>query len=241
MAIWDDVSNFLSGGGRDDINSGYSNANAMMQPYLQQGQIGNQQLQNLMNRTQGQQTQLDQYGNPADWSYRQINQSPTQFYNNIMSSYTQSPDAQYAQQQAMRAANAGAAASGMLGSGAYFKGLQNNANDIAQRDRQQFFNNAVTSNAMQQGYLGNYQNQQNLLSNRMQQMAQYLSSLGYGAAGAMAGNDINQGRADASMDQSAFNDLMGLAGAGAQGGYNSYMGSQTASIPPYFIKAALAG
>lgn len=261
MGLWDSASNFLSGGGRNDVSQGYDDANKQLDPFVQGGQLSYaqlnamiQQLQsqgaaaggnmtNQQNIQRNQQKQMQQYGNPADWQYKQINQSPVDLYSQFMNSYTESPEAKYAQDQALRASNAGASANGLAGSGAQLKELQENANRISQGDRQQYFNNVLNTDATRQNYLGNFQNQQNMLNNNLlnsytgersgdlnsvQSMLQYLTTLGYNGANTMGKNDISKGNALGQIDQNSFNDVAGLVGAGASGGYNAYN-----NIPKY--------
>lgn len=261
MGLWDSASNFLSGGARNDVSQGYDDANKQLQPFVQGGQLSYGQLQQMIQQLQSQgataggnmtkqqniqrnqQTQLDKYGNPADWEYSQINQSPVDLYGQFMNSYTESPEAKYAQEQALRASNAGASANGLAGSGAQLKELQENANRISQGDRQQYFNNVLNTDQNRQNYLGNFQNKQNSLNdnllnsytnersgdlNSVQGMLQYLTSLGYNASQGTAQNNIGKGNAIGQIDQNSFNDVAGTVGLGASGGYDAYK-----NIPAY--------
>lgn len=221
MALWDNVSNALSGGGRNDAREGYDDANRSLQPFVQGGQLSYQQIQNMIQQMNARRQQTQSYGNPADWEYKQINQSPVDFYDKIMGSYSESPEAKYAQEQALRASEAGASASGMAGSGAFEKELQENANRISQGDRQQYFGNVMTTDQVRQNYLNNFQNQSNSQDSNMAQMLQYLTSLGYGGATGIAQNNIDRGNAISKFDQSGFNDIAGLAGAGLSSRYNT--------------------
>lgn len=229
MAIWDEISNIFSGGGRGDINSGYNDANNYLNPYRQGGM---QDYNNLRSMNANWGNQLGQYGNAGDWMYKQINQSPTDYYNSIMSGYSESPEAKYEQQQALRASDAGASASGMTGSGAFMKGIQQNAADISNRDRDRYYGNVMNANNAQMGYLQNLQNQQA----QQRQMQQYLTQLGYGAGSEMGQNNINRGGALSKIDQSAFDQIAGLIGAGGQNfKNNSMMNSAGGNIPWYLM------
>lgn len=208
---FDNIKNILSGGARNDIRGGYNDANSTLEPYRDAGNLSMQQLQDLVSQLHGQNNDLSQYGNPADWSYKEINQSPTDFYNKTMEGYTQSPDAKYALDQATRAEENAASASGLQGSGAFIKAAGDDANRISQGDRQQFFNNVNTANNQQQGYLSNFQNQDANQKNRISQILQYLTSLGYGGSTTASQNNAAKGNALAKSDQGSISDLSGIA------------------------------
>lgn len=139
---------------------------------------------------------------------------PQKFYQQMMSGYSMSPQAQFQQQQAIQAANQAAAASGMLGSGAEQKALANYTQQLTARDQQQWLNNML---GIYRGYLGGEQG---------------LGQMGYGAAGQMgqwqtqSGRDIadlmaRQGQAQAGIDLSragALQNLLGLGGSFLTGG-----------------------
>lgn len=224
MAIWDSVSNFLSGGGRKDVNEGYDKAdqaygeaNSYFDPYRRGGREDYDRFRHGITASGN---NLDRFNNAGDWMYSHINQSPNQYFDEIMKGYNESPEAKFEQEQALKASTAGASASGMLGSGAFQKGVQENAAGIAGRDRDRYFGNIMRSGEAQGGYLNNLQNQQ--AQQRM--MMQYLTNLGYGATGSASANTmargnayIDRGNANAKFDQGAVNDIFGLVGAAARG------------------------
>ena len=231
MGLWDSMSNVLSGGGKDDAAAGYDEANRYLSPYTQ----GGQQDYNAYRQYTTQQGQnLAPYQGAGSTQWNAINQSPTDYYNHIMQGYSESPQAKYEQDQAMRAATAGGAASGMLGSGAYTKAVQQNAADISGRDQQRYFGNVGSANQMQMGYLGDLRGRQDQFS----AMQQYLANMGYNGAGQMGQNSINQGLANAKYDQSAFDSVAGMIGAGGQN-YNNNAASNAvagaAQIPWYMM------
>lgn len=227
MGMFDSIGNLFSGGGNTTDNKALQNSNNYYSPYYNGGQTAYNQMQT---NTQNMGNNLNPYSHAADYMYGQINQSPTSYYNNIMSGYSESPDAKYEQEQAMRAANAGGAASGMLGSGAYYKDLQQNANDISQRDRQQYYSNVMGANQSQLASLQNLQSQQNLYDQNLQ----YLTQLGYGAGSSMAGNTMNMSMQNAKNNNQGMGDLesLGMMGAeyylnrnGGSGGFGGGMGA----------------
>lgn len=219
MGLWDSISNFMSGGARDDVNEGYDQANQYLDPYRRGGAEDYSKYRGYVGQ-EG--SNLAPWQGAGNWQYGQINQSPGDYYNQIMQGYAQSPQAKYEQDQAMRAATAGGSASGMLGSGAFNKAIQQNAADISSRDQQRYFGNVMGANQMQMGYLGDLRNRQN----QYNAMQQYLTNLGYSGAGAMGENAVNRGLANAKYDQSAFDQIAGLIGMGGQNYMNNSMYNQ---------------
>lgn len=220
MALWDTVEDIFTGGGHSDINKGYNEAQQYLNPYI----TGGTNAYNTLNTdTNNMGNNLNQYSHAGDWMYSHINESPTDYYNRIMGGYTESPEAKYAQQKAFDASTRGASASGLLGSGAQLKALQENANAISQGDRQQYYGNVMNANQAQMGALTNLQQQQA----QYRQMQQYLASLGYGAATGMGQNAINRGTAQSQIGRQTVGDIAsliaygsgnGLAGGGGAGG-----------------------
>jgi hypothetical protein len=242
MALWDTVEDIFSGGGHSDINNAYGHAQDYLQPYMQGG-ANNYNTLNADTANMG--NNLNKYNNAGDWQYSHINESPTDYYNRIMGGYSESPDAKYAQNEAFNASTRGGSASGMLGSGAQLKALQQNANDISQRDRQQYYGNVMGANQAQMGALTNLQGQQA----QYRQMMQYLTSLGYGAASGMGQNAINQGMAQSQIGRQTVGDIASLiaygAGGGQGGGGGLFSsggggGGTGGSMPLYAQKAIMA-
>lgn len=232
MGLWDSISNGLSGGGKGDAAAGYDNANQYLDPYRKGGATDYNNYRDYTQRT-GQ--NLQPFEGAGSYQYGQINQSPTDYYNHIMQGYDESPQAKYEQEQAMRAANNGGAASGMLGSGAYTKAVQQNAADISGRDQQRYFGNVQGANNMQMGYLQNLNQRQDQYS----QMQQYLANLGYNGATQSGQNSVNQGLSNAKYDQSAFDSIAGVIGGGAQNFKNNSMANGAAGaaqqVPWYMM------
>lgn len=209
MGLFDDV---FSGGqqqGYDDISKGYAQAGQYYQPFWQNGVNANNNISNWANQFAN---PNPQYANMGQQQWNAAQQTPMDYYNSIMKNYTTSPQAQYALNQMNLSNQRAASASGMLGSGAFQKGIQANANNIMQNDMQQYFNNVQGANNMQMGYLDNYQNQQNRMQDRYQQIMEYLSGLGLNAGQGMADSAIGQGYANAGQDMAqsqGINNFMG--------------------------------
>lgn len=207
MGLFSGISNFLSGGARDEAAAGYDEANRMIQPYRKGGLADYQAYRDYVN--QNQQTLAPYQGAGANqWAI--LNQSAPDYYNQIMQGYAESPQARYEREQALRASNAGGAASGMLGSGAQLKALQENAADVSARDQQRYFGNVLGANQAQMGALANLQGRQDQQS----AMMQYLTSLGYGGAQMGGQNAINRGLSNASYDAQVVPTLGGLVTGG---------------------------
>ena len=201
-----------TGNAKSDINSGYNQAGQYMNPYYQGGTNDWNQW-NPWNQNRAGQFQ----GNPMAWQWGQIGQDPSSFYNKEMAGYSMSPQAQFAMKNMQNSMNNNASATGMAGSGAFDKALQQNANGISSQDMQQYWNNIMGANNMQMGWENNYDNQQREWDQDMQNGAR----MGYGAGGMMGQWDIDKGNADAYEDQQDMNNWEQLFGMGAQGMENS--------------------
>jgi len=113
-----------------------------------------------------------------EWTNRQ--QDPYEFYQSLMSNYSQSPYAKHLMDTSLNASNNAASASGMLGSDAHARQNMDYAQEIASRDMQQFFNNlfginnnygTALNSQMDRGY-GAAGGAANLYGNAMQSMAE---------------------------------------------------------------------
>lgn len=145
----------------------------LQQPYMQAGQQGITGMQNML-------------GNMSN---------PSQFINNLMGQYQQSPTAQYQQQQAMRAAQNMGSASGLTGSTPLQLQAQQNASNISSQDMQNWLGNVlgINSQAMQ-GY-GNMMNVgQNATNNLTTQMGNYGTDMGQLAFGQQYAQNQNTGQ-----------------------------------------------
>ena len=204
MGLLSSVGNVASSlfGKTPDYSEGYRKAQEQLQPYTEAGQRALQGMEGYL----GQRGRtLSQYGEPADWMYRQIGATPQEYYQTLMGGYEESP--QYQQQLAAmeKAIANAAAASGMTGSGSFYDTWQRGAKDILSADQQQWLENMLRSTQQQQSYLGDYRGQQMQYLQAMQNLAQ----MGLGAAGGMGEAQIGEAQARASSDP-----LAGLLGAG---------------------------
>lgn len=201
----------IFGGGKsaaaDKEAAGYDRANAFMQPYQQGGAQDYSRFRGDVNREGA---ELSRYGNPYDWMYQQAGKDPQQFLRELTSGYSESPMARYAQEQAMKGATQGASASGMLGSGALLKRLQDNAYDISARDQDRYLQNVMNVNNRQQQYGENLQGQR--LNNR--NSLWNLVNLGNQAAGTMGRNEIGKGEAEGRGEEGRARGWQNLAALG---------------------------
>lgn len=101
---------------------------------------------------------------------------PQAFYQKMMSGYSMSPQAQFQQQQALKASNQAAAAGGTLGGGAQQKALADWTQQLTNRDQQQYLQNML---GIHNQYMGGLQG---------------LEGQGYGAANTMGGWGMDAGK-----------------------------------------------
>lgn len=205
MSLWGDIDNFFNGGANSAVNQGYNQAQGALNPYSQGGQQAFNQWQN---NTTNQGNYLNGFQNMGQGQWNSTQQSPQQYYQNIMQGYQVSPQAQYNMQMAQRAGNSAAAASGMMGSGAFVNEQQRNANQISQGDQQQYFDNTMGANQAQMQALQNYQQQQMWYN----QMLQGQSQIGANAASQESQNSMNNGQQNAYWNNQGLNNMAGLAG-----------------------------
>lgn len=210
MSMFDD----LMGGNAtqaSDLSQGYDKAistyeeylgkiNDMFAPYIQQGQYAGNQLQGLGDAQYNQYMQMMGMG-PGGTG-------------NWMTQYTASPWAQYQTDVGMQAANASAAASGMLGSGNNQRETATMAEDIASKDRQQYYEDMM---GMGRAASSNYDPLFSTGANMMGQLGGYTYDTGQSIGKAY----IGQSHADATKDAAYAQDmghLMGMAAGAATGG-----------------------
>lgn len=167
----------LFGGLFGDSGAPYNKA---MEQYQQWGNKAEGTQQPYLNAGQG---AIPQY---QQWLQGQKN--PTEFINNAMGQYKESPYAHFLQQQAMNAGQNAASASGLTGSTPLFQQLQQNAGNISSQDQNQWLQHVLGINTQygqgQQNLMQGGQNAANALSNMYGQMGQ---NMGQGAYGQEAG------------------------------------------------------
>ncbi len=174
-------------GGNQNGTAGYEQANENLQPY---SDAGNQSLGALQAYLSNMGSNLGKFNNPADWMYSQINQNPANYYQTLMQGYTETPQSAYEMEQMQRAMNNASAASGMMGSGAFFDNYQKNAYDIVARDQDRYLNNILGVNNQQMNYLQDFRGLENQYLNQNQGIA----GMGYNASNQQGQNSINQGK-----------------------------------------------
>ena len=111
-------------------------------------------------------------------------QNPSQFINDQMANYSESPYAHMLQQQSMRAGQNAASAAGLGGSTPLMQQLQQNAGQISSQDQNQWLQNVLGINTQygqgQQNMMNAGQNSANQLTNINDQMAQRMAEAMYG-------------------------------------------------------------
>lgn len=154
---------------------------------------------------------------------------PAALYNKYASSYQESPFAKAQQQAGMNAIQANQAASGMHGSGAEMKDLQENAQRISSADEQDYISKllGIHSNYLNElgGIAGNESNQQFNARNK-------IGDWRYGTGGNLDEDMQRQSQARANEDMSRasgwnslFNKGLGLFGMSPWGqSFDKYLG-----------------
>lgn len=174
---------------------GYDKAMQQYQKYLQQGSQG---FNPFIQAGQG-------AINPFMQSLNKM-QDPTKYMEGIMGSYKQSPFAKQQTEEAMRAAQNQASASGLLGSTPLMQESQKMAADISNKDMQQYFQNAM---GVQGGYL---QGLQGLMGQGLQGQGAYAQMYG-NAAPWMGEQAYNKQRAQDQKWPNIFGGLGNIFGS----------------------------
>lgn len=130
-------------------------------------------------------------GDFQNWLSSQKN--PSEFINNLMGQYQQSPYEQYQQQQSLRAGKNSASASGLSGSTPLMDFLQQNSQDISSKDMNQWLQNVLGINTQygegEKNLMSGGQSSANSLTDMFNQLGQ---NMGQGAYGKESGkkNDL---------------------------------------------------
>lgn len=111
-------------------------------------------------------------------------QNPSQFINNQMANYQESPYAHYLQQQAMNAGQNAASASGLIGSSPFIQQMQRDASGIASGDMNQWLQNVLGINSQygqgQFGLMNSGQQSANALTDMYHKVGQQMAEAEYG-------------------------------------------------------------
>jgi hypothetical protein len=127
-------------------------------------------------------------------------QNPSQFINNLMGQYQESPYSQYLQKQSLRAGTNAASASGLSGSTPLLQQLQQNSRNIGSQDQNQWLQNILGINTQ-------YGQGQNNLMNSGQTAANSLTGLYNNIGKQMAEQSYNK---EASKQNDFWNTLGGV-------------------------------
>ena len=122
-------------------------------------------------------------GDYQNWLQGQ--KDPSQFINNLMGQYNESPYAHNMQQQAMNAGTNFGSANGLTGSSALAQQMQQNAGNIASGDMNSWLQNVLGINtqygAGQQNLMNMGQNAANSLTNMYQNTGKNMGDAAYGS------------------------------------------------------------
>lgn len=125
----------MAGGIFGNSGSPFSAASNAYNQYAQQGAAAEQPYQ---------QAGENAIGNYQKWAQSMSN--PTQFNNQLMSQYQESPYAKFMQQQAIRSAQNAGSAEGMVGSSPYNLQVEQNASNISGQDMNNWMQNVLGLN-----------------------------------------------------------------------------------------------
>src|SRR5579859_3319784 len=146
------------------------------------------QYENYANKAANYQNTFYQAGKGAIGDYQNYLQGmsdPSEFLNNLMSNYQESPYNQYLQQQSNRAGTNAASASGLIGSTPFQLQQQQNAANIAQGGMNDWLQNALGINNSYgsglQNLLGMGQGAGNQLSNIFSNLGNQMGEGAYGS------------------------------------------------------------
>lgn len=169
----------------------YQNAMNQVGQYTQQGA-------NALNPyAQGGANEIPQY---QQWLKSM--QNPSQFENNLMSQYQESPTAKYMQQQAVRSAQNAGSSSGLMGSTPMEQQVQQNASNISQQDMGNWLQNALGINTQ-------YGQGMNNMINTGEQGANSLANLYQNEGNTMGNLAYGQGVAQNQNQANIFSDIFG--------------------------------
>jgi len=185
MAEWNDwqrantisgATGFL-GGLFGDSGQPYQDA---MNQYEKYGKMGADTQQPWM--------QAGQQAIPQYQQWLQQQQNPSQFINNQMNQYQQSPWAQFQMKQGQNAANNAASASGLVGSTPYMQASQDYARNISSQDMNQWLQNVLGVNTQygqgQQNLMTGGQNASNALTSLYGKMGDQMGEQAYNKSAA---------------------------------------------------------
>lgn len=154
--------------GMDQIQKYFGQAQQQQNPFMQAGQSAIPQYQNWLNQQS----------------------NPSQFINNQMGNYQESPWAKNMQQQATRSAQNFGSANGLSGSTPLMMQAQQNAGNISSQDQNNWLQNVLGVNTQygqgQQKMVGMGQDSANQISQLLQALG---ISMGQGAYGQQAGQN----------------------------------------------------
>jgi hypothetical protein len=116
-------------------------------------------------------------------NWLQTQQNPSDFINNLMGQYQQSPYNSFLQKQAALAGNNAASASGTLGSTPFLQQQQQNSANIGQQGLDSWLRNVLGINTQygqgQQNLIQGGQNSANQLTNLFNQLGQHMAEQSY--------------------------------------------------------------
>jgi hypothetical protein len=163
-----------------DPGAGYKKASDILSQYLPQAQ-------SYLNPF----VQAGQGAIPNFQNWLQSMKDPSEFINNLMGKYQQSPYAKFMQQQGVRTAQNLGSASGLTGSTPLTQFAEQNAENISSQDMQNWLSRVLGINTQygqgEFGLMGQGLQAGNSLTNLMQNFMNNQAELGYGEEAAKQG------------------------------------------------------
>ncbi len=142
---------------------------------------------------------------PQFQQWLQGQRDPSQFINNLMGQYQESPFAKYQQQQGIRAAQNAGSASGLTGSTPLAQFMQENAQNISSQDMQNWLGRVLGINTQYGQGLENMMGRGQSSANALSQLA---SDFGKYSSEAQMGRAAGQGKDKSNL----WGGLLGTAG-----------------------------
>lgn len=133
-------------------------------------------------------------------------EDPTQYIGSIMSKYQESPGAQFQRKQGLADISTGAAARGLLGSGAQAKSMMKYGQGLSAQDQQQYLQNVLGLRGQTLGGLAG-------LGQMGEQAAGQMGQWTYGTGENLANLQSQMAAAQQKQQSQMFGDILGAAGS----------------------------
>lgn len=167
------------------------------------------QLKDYLSKAVGYMDPYEKMGKGALGDYfAQLKQAedPTQYIGSIMSKYQESPGAQFQRKQGLADISTGAAARGLLGSGAQARSMMKYGQGLSAQDQQQYLQNVLGLRGQTLGGLAG-------LGQMGEQAAGQMGQWTYGTGENLANLQSQMAAAQQKQQSQMFGDILGAAGS----------------------------